>query len=211
MPDRPVGNEQEGSVNRFRVVAASLMLLVLASLPGVAAAGGALQATAIPTVTGTPEGPMVIALEQVNVRDGPGILYNLVSVLVAGQRVPALGRSPGGDWIQISYPGGVGWVYSFNVTLEAGAFPMRIIEPPPSPTPRVTSTIDPTLAAQFPSLGQPPATRLPTYTPAAPVPQPTFPSNGEAGSGRGFPPVLAIFGLLVVGSFGMVISILRGR
>jgi hypothetical protein len=97
------------------------------------------------------------------------------------------------------------------VTLEAGAFPMRIIEPPPSPTPRVTSTIDPTLAAQFPSLGQPAATRLPTYTPAAPVPQPTFPSNGEAGSGRGFPPVLAIFGLLVVGSFGMVISILRGR
>lgn len=196
---------------RSRVLAGSLVLIALTSLPGVAAARGAAQATAIPTVTGTPEGPMVIALEQVNVRDGPGILYNLVSVLVAGQRVPALGRSPGGDWIQISYPGGVGWVYSFNVTLEAGAFPIRVVEPPPSPTPRVTSTIDPTLAAQFPSLGQPAATRLPTYTPAAPVVQATFPSNADADGGRGFPPVLAIFALLIVGSFGTVISILRGR
>jgi hypothetical protein len=189
-------------------------LIAVASLPGAAAARGAAQATAIPTVTGTPEGPMVIALEQVNVRDGPGILYNLVGVLVAGQRVPALGRSPGGDWIQISYPGapgGTGWVYSFNVTLEAGAFPIRVVEPPPSPTPRVTSTIDPTLAAQFPSLGQPAATRLPTYTSAAPVVQATFPSNADADGGRGFPPVLAIFGLLIVGSFGTVISILRGR
>jgi len=35
--------------------------------------------------------------------------------------------------------------------------------------------------------------------------------GNEGGGGRGFPPVLAIFGLLVVGSFGMVISILRGQ
>jgi len=200
---------------RKRALAASsaaIMLLVLA--PRAAVANASLQATAIPTVTGTPPGPMVVALEQVNVRDGPGVLYNPVGVLIAGQRVPALGRSPGGDWIEISYPGapgGVGWVYSYNVTLEAGAFPLRIVEPPPTPTPRITSTIDPTLAAQFPALGQPAATRLPTFTPAAPVVQPTFASNAEGGGGRGFPPVLAIFGLLVVGSFGMVISILRGQ
>jgi hypothetical protein len=200
---------------RNRALAAPIAaFLLIALVPRVAGGSGSLQATAIPTVTGTPPGPMVVALEQINVRDGPGVLYNRVGILVAGQRAPALGRSPGGDWIEISYPGapgGVGWVYSYNVTLEAGAFPLRIVEPPPSPTPRITSTIDPTLAAQFPSLGQPAATRLPTFTPAAPVPQPTFASNAESGGGRGFPPVLAIFGLLVVGSFGMVISILRGR
>ena len=200
---------------RRPVLAASIAaVLILALAPSGPAASAALQATAIPTVTGTPEGPMVVALEQINVRDGPGVLYNRVGVLVAGQRVPALGRSPGGDWIEISYPGapgGAGWVYSFNVTLEAGAFPLRIVEPPPSPTPRITPTIDPTLAAQFPSLGQPVATRLPTYTPAPPVVQATFPASGESSGGRGFPPVLAIFGLMVVGSFGIVISILRGR
>jgi hypothetical protein len=201
---------------RTRALAASmaavLLLLALASRP--AAANASLQATLIATVTGTPEGPMVVALEQINVRDGPGVLYNRVGVLVAGQRAPALGRSPGGDWIEISYPGapgGVGWVYSYNVTLETGAVPLRIVEPPPSPTPRITSTIDPTLAAQFPSLGQPAATRLPTFTPAAPVVQPTFAPNGGQDGSRGFPPVLAIFGLLVVGSFGMLISFLRGR
>src|SRR3990170_1834090 len=198
---------------RKRALAASwaaIMLLVLA--PRAAVANASLQATAIPTVTGTPPGPMVMAIEQVNVRDGPGVLYNPVGVLIAGQRVPALGRSPGGDWIEISYPGapgGVGWVYSYNVALEAGAFPLRIVEPPPSPTPRITPTINPTLAAQFPSLGQPVATRLPTYTPAPPVVQATFPANGESSGGRGFPPVLAIFGLMVVGSFE--ITILRGR
>ncbi len=201
--------------SRSRALAATVLaLFVLALAPSTAAAGLSLQATAIPTVTGTPEGPAVIALEQINVRDGPGVLYNRVGVLIAGQRAPALGRSAGGDWIEISYPGapgGVGWVYSFNVTLEAGAFSLRIVEPPPSPTPRITSTIDPTLAAQFPNLGRPAATRLPTFTPAPPVVQATFPANGGESGVGGFPPVLAIFALLVVGSFGIVISILRGR
>src|SRR3972149_1171989 len=122
---------------------AAMMLLVLE--PHAAVANASLPATAIPTVTGTPPGPMVVALEQVNVRDGPGVLYNPVGVLIAGQRVPALGRSPGGDWIEISYPGGPGgggWVYSYNVALEAGGVSLRIVEPPPTPPPRIPSPID---------------------------------------------------------------------
>jgi hypothetical protein len=72
----------------------------------------------------------------------------------------------------------------------------------------VTATIDPTLAAQF-NLGQAPPTRLPTFTPAPPVVQPTIEPEQENGPG-GFPPILAILGLLVVGFLGMVISFLRG-
>jgi hypothetical protein len=162
------------------------------------------------TVTGTPQGPMIIVPDQVNVRLGPGTEYDKVGVLIAGQEAPALGRSPGGDWIQIEYPGvpdNIAWVYASFVVLESAQM-LPIVEIPPTPTPRVTATIDPTLAAQF-NLGEAPPTRLPTFTPAAPVIQPTFEPE-EAMQPQGVPPILALLGLLVVGAFGMVISFLRG-
>lgn len=155
---------------------------------------------------------MILVPDQVNVRTGPGTEgYEIIGVLITGQRATALGRSPGGDWIQISYPGvedNVAWVYAPLVTLEGQGF-LPVVEPPPTPTARVTATIDPTLAAQFNLLDVTP-TRLPTFTPAGPVAQPTFTSGAEPVSGRGFPPALAILGLFVVGSFGAVISVLRG-
>ena len=164
-----------------------------------------------PTVTGTPPGPTILVPEQVNVRLGPSTDYELVGVLIAGQTAPALGRSPGGEWIQIFYagvPGNVAWVYAPFVVLETGQRLLPIIEPPPTPTPRITATIDPTLAAQF-NLGDAPATRLPTFTPVDPVTVPTFESFESSSSG-GFPPILAILALLVIGVFGTFISVLRG-
>lgn len=163
------------------------------------------------TVTGTPEGPSILVPEQVNVRLGPSTDYEKVGVLIAGQTAPALGRSPGGEWIQIFYagvPGNIAWVYAPFVVLETGQRLLPIIEPPPTPTPRVTATIDPTLAAQF-NIGEAPPTRLPTFTPAEPVTVPTF-EVSEAGESGGFPPILAILALLVVGVFGTFISVLRG-
>ena len=50
--------------------------------------------------------------------------------------------------------------------------PLPIVEPPPSPTPQYTATIDPTLAAQFVITIQP--TRLPTFTEPAPIVIPTI-------------------------------------
>lgn len=163
------------------------------------------------TVTGTPEGPSILVPEQVNVRLGPSTDYDKVGVLIAGQTASALGRSPGGEWIQIFYagvPGNIAWVYAPFVVLETGQRLLPIIEPPPTPTPRVTATIDPTLAAQF-NIGEAPPTRLPTFTPAEPVSVPTF-EVSEAGGSGGFPPILAILALLVVGVFGTFISVLRG-
>jgi hypothetical protein len=167
--------------------------------------------TPIATVTGTPEGPQILVPDQVNVRLCPSTDCDLVGVLIAGQQASAIGRSPGGDWIQIIYPGipgNVAWVYSHYVVLPPGQSMLPIVEPPPTTTPRVTSTVDPTLAAQF-NLGGLISTPLPTYTAVAPVMQPTFESvqNGNQAS---FPPVLAIFSLMVLGLFGIVISMLRG-
>ncbi len=188
----------------------TMLLSTAGSLPGLSASQ---VSQFIATVTSTPSGPMVIAPDQVNVRSGPGANYDRIGVLAAGQRAPALGRSPGGDWIQIVYPGvrgNVGWVYAYNVSLEGGGI-LAVVEPPPLPTERATATIDPTLAAQFPNLGRPAATRLPTFTAAPPVVQPTFSVSDGRGQGFGFPPILAILGLLVVGTLGTVISVLRGR
>jgi hypothetical protein len=164
------------------------------------------------TVTGTPPGPMIVVPDMVNVRSGPGVHYDQVGVLIQGQTAPAIGRSPGGDWIQIIYPGVPGntaWVYAPFVRLDASPGLLPIVEPPATPTPRITATIDPTLAAQFLDLGVPSPTRPPTFTPAAPVVYPTLgPASPEPQAG--FPPILAILGLFVVGLFGTLISVLRG-
>ena len=166
----------------------------------------------IATVTGTPTGPVVVVPDQVNVRTGPNTEYELIGVLIAGQTAPAIGRTSGGDWILIAYagvPNNIAWVYSPFVVLDPpGAF-LPIIESPATATPRVTPTIDPTLAAQF-NLSDVTATRLPTFTAAPPLIQPTI-AAPELNSGTGIPPVLTIAGLVLIGTFGILISVLRGN
>jgi len=194
-----------------------LLLLAFLMQAGPAQAGehGQIPTVAIATVTGTPQGAIITVKnsgnqDQINVRSGPGTIgYDIVGVLVVSQTAPALGRTPGGDWVQIVYPGvpgGVAWVYAPLVEL-AGTVP--IVEAPPTPTPRVTPTIDPTLAAQFLIDIQP--TRLPTYTPPPPISIPTFEAVNSLSSNSRLPMGFVIIGLTVLGLFGMLISALRGR
>ena len=168
----------------------------------------------VPTVTGSPQGPVVdvrrdIDQDSINVRAGPSAKYDIIGVLIVGQNVPAVGRTPGGDWIQIFYPGvpgSSGWVYSPLVTVS-GSIP--IVEPPPTPTPRTTPTIDPTLAAQF--ILEIPPTRLPTFTAPPPLVIPTFESQAPATVPAGIPMGIVVIGMAVLGFFGVVISFLRGN
>ncbi len=197
----------------------SLWIFILAAVCGLALTAPGLTVVlaqqptgSVPTVTGTPGGAMVTVnsdQEQINVRGGPSTyLYPPIGVLLAGQQIPAVGRSPGGDWIQIVYPGvpgSVGWVYAPLVKLSPGAN-LPIVEPPPTPTPASTPQIDPTLAAAFIVPETP--TRLPTYTPPAPLIVPTFTDATPANSG--IPIGLLIFGFGFVGALGVLISFLRG-
>jgi len=169
----------------------------------------------IPTVTGTPVGALAVVLDSeqgfINVRAGPStVAYEIVGMLVEGSQVPALGRSPGGEWIQVAYPGtpgGVAWIWKDLVEVS-GSLP--VIEPPPTATPMITATIDPTLAAQF--LVEVPPTRLPTFTEPPPVVQPTLPVDAPiASQAGGLPMGMLIIGMLVIGVFGTLISFLRGR
>lgn len=168
----------------------------------------------IPTVTGTATGPIgrtVLDQDEINVRSGPGTdVFPRIGVLLPGQDVPVLGRSPGGDWLEVYYPGvpgNKGWVYQALVVLPAGTV-LQIIEPPSTPTPAVTPTIDATLAARF--ITDVPPTRLPTYTPAQPITIPTFESENSRAIYSDIPMGLPITVLLILGLIGGMISLLRG-
>lgn len=141
----------------------------------------------------------------VNVRAGPSSVYygSPIGELPIGATAQALAITPGRDWIEISFssgPNGVGWVYAPFVTLT-GVPP--ILEPPPTFTPIAISTVDPALIGTF-SL-KPTQTRLPTFTPPAPLDIPTF-SVSPAEPSRGFPLGIVIVALGIVGLLGIVVS-----
>jgi hypothetical protein len=153
----------------------------------------------------TPTGIFVTVTysDPINVRSGPStIQYPIVAQLAPGEVVPALGISPGREWIQISYPGGTGWVYSSFVAISGGE--LGILEPPPTPT-AVIATIDPTLAAAF-NL-QPTQTRMPTFTPPPPLEVPQF---TDANRGPAFLGASGIFilSLTLIGGVGLIVSFL---
>lgn len=166
---------------------------------------------AIPTVTGTPTGPLAIVYsdpeDQINVRSGPDVFYPKVGVLINRQEVPAIARTEGGTWVKIVYPGvaeGVAWVYAPYVRVT-GELP--IVPKPPTPTPATTPTIDPTLAAQF--ISEIPATRKPTFTPAPPLIIPTYETSSTHSGTAGLPSGFIILGLVSIGVFGLIVSVLR--
>ena len=144
--------------------------------------------------------------DPINVRGGPStVYYPIVGQLFPGDTAPALGTSPGREWVQISYPsapGGVGWVYAIYVTVTGGE--LLVVEAPSTPTPEITSTIDPTLAAAFDF--QPTATRLPTFTPPPPL---TVPQFTEVSTPRrdGLATGIYVVSLVFLGMIGLIVSV----
>jgi hypothetical protein len=81
-----------------------------------------------------------------------------------------------------------------------------VVEPPPTPTPLYTPTIDPTLAAQFIVTNAP--TRLPTYTPPPPLAIPTF-QSAPAGVASKLPMGLLIIITIAMGVFLGLVSLFQ--
>ena len=203
------------TTTKFSIAFISLIVLLIIVKPVVA--GNIMNQqnnAAIPTVTGTPEGVMAtVLLDQenpVNVRSGPGVFFDKVGVLLPGQKVSVSGRSAGGDWVRVDYPGApgnYGWVYSPVVYISPGELP--IIEPPSTPTPEVTQTINPTLAAQF--ITTPNPTRMPTYTPGDPLVVPTYTDAYQASLLGGIPMGLVIIIMAGFGGLLALYSFIRSR
>lgn len=147
---------------------------------------------------------------QINVRMGPSsTVYPVVGILLQGATAPALGRSQGGDWIQIEFPSapnGVGWVYSPLVQISPPSN-LLVVPPPPTPLPPATNTIDPTLAAQFVVL--PTSTRLATFTPQVTyTPLPTF-ASAQQNSNNNVPLGTIVVAFAILGFIGFLLSLIR--
>ncbi|HSL28055.1 MAG TPA: SH3 domain-containing protein [Anaerolineales bacterium] len=198
------------------VLALSLALCLLGLFDSGNASVLAQQPTgSVPTVTGTPLGPIITvdqSIPVIHVHAGPSSFdYPSIGVLLANETAPAIGRARDReDWIQISYPGvpgSTGWVYALYVKLSPGAR-LQLVDIPATPTPFATPTINPTLEAAF--IGQQTPTRLPTFTPPPPLEQPIF-NEQSSTPAAGVPTGLLIVSLALFGFFGAVISYLRGR
>lgn len=187
----------------FKILTGALVVIALGTgilfLPGQA---GAYQDASTPvgvyvTVTYT---------DPINVRSGPSTVnYPVIGQLPSGAVVQALGVSVAREWVQIAFdgaPNGKGWVYASFVTVSGGELP--VVEAPPTPTPLVTSTIDPTLAAAFNT--QPTQTRLPTFTAPPPLTVPQFQDESSSPTTRVFG--IFIISLGLVGSVGLLVSFL---
>lgn len=202
---------------KYSFLAGFLLFLALVFSLLSSVTGAALEQESTPmiaTVTGTVEGPMAYVIQnpetQINLRSGPNTTYDRVGVLMVGQRVPALGQSAGGQWIQVGYPGvpgGKAWVWSLFVEIYPPVA-LPIIEPPPSPTPRETATIDPTLEARF--IVTRDATRLPTFTNPPPLVIPTFQDSGSAVGGR-VPMGFVIMGFAGIGLLFSLVAFFERR
>jgi len=197
----------------FSVLIIAAILFAILSAPAPIFVSAQQPTGSIPTVTGTPPGPLVTVYlnnDQVDVYAGPSSYdYPAVGVMLAGQQAPALGRAEGLDWIEIQYLGiygSIAWIYAPYVSLTSGST-LPIVPVPPTPTPASTPTINPTLAAALiPAVT---STRLSTFTPPAPIVLPTF--VDETRSPGSIPIGLVIVGLLFIGGLGAIISFLRGR
>lgn len=187
-----------------------LVLLLLLAMPGVNAAAQEVTPTVQSAEPGAVYATVVTGSEpSINVRSGPHVDYDLLGSLLAGTKVRAFGRSPGGEWVQIEFPSapdGRGWVYAYYVQLSGD---VPVVVPPPTPTPPTTPTVDPTLAAQFilpaqptrkPTFTAPPPLVIPTFTPAPAATNPLRPEFLYAG--------IAIF---VIGVLGFLASLAKSR
>lgn len=112
--------------------------------------------------TPVPANPEVTVTEIANVRGGPGLTYNILGAANPGQKFPVTGKSPDGQWWQITYNGAPAWLFGELVTAqnaEAVAVAQNIPAAPPPPT-------------AAPVVAAPPPTAVPAPAPAEPAPTP---------------------------------------
>ncbi|MCX6030485.1 MAG: SH3 domain-containing protein [Chloroflexi bacterium] len=145
-------------------VTATPLILPTATKPPATATPVAPTNTPVPPPTAVPptNTPVPAARfstgQAVNVRNGPGVNYNLLGQLPAGQSFEITGKNNAGDWLQFTYNGQPAWVSAGLVNVSGDAGSIKLAQnipapPPPPPTTRPQPTTPP----------QPAATSAPQY------------------------------------------------
>jgi Tol biopolymer transport system component len=124
-------------------------------LPGEATATPDLAATSTPS-------PQLVALQNMNVRQGPSTQYPIVGYLPQDQTSLIVGQSPDGTWWKIACPAGATgiecWVSGgaqFTTASNTAGVPVAAVPPTPIPAPTNTPAPEPTtppVAASNPAL-----------------------------------------------------------
>jgi len=91
-----------------------------------------------PTAIAPGQPSLTVAVDILNVREGPGTNYTVIGQLTQGATAPVRGKSADGQWWQISFPagpGGVGWVFAELAQVTEAARGVAVAAAPPTPTP----------------------------------------------------------------------------
>jgi len=174
-----------------------------------------------------------------NVRAQPDIEGELLGQIYPGDEYPVLGRAEGTLWLKIQYPDsptGTAWVFEQVIQLSGNVD--QITDIPLSTEPTIdanqvgatqtveglaltpgalaTATADAIIfGAAISGSPLPPvetAGPLPTYTYPATLAGQATPSTGTSAGGEseeGLPPIVPIVALAALGSFGLLVSLLR--
>lgn len=102
-----------------------------AQLPTLTAAVPAATTQASATLKTATAAPQHAALQTgVNLRNGPGMLFDIINAYNQNQSVLVLGQAPAGDWYQVQTPDNrTGWMRSAVLTLDGLAMDLPVIVP----------------------------------------------------------------------------------
>lgn len=139
---QPAQNPPSGlSADELAGTATALASLPLAAVTGTPTetAPQAISVTASITITPTTCVSTVVANSPVNVRSGPGTVYEPpIGSLNLGESAGVAGKNDDGTWWYINFPagsGGHGWVSASVVTASCIPTSLAIIAAPPTPVP----------------------------------------------------------------------------
>ncbi|MGQ9907615.1 MAG: SH3 domain-containing protein [Candidatus Flexifilum sp.] len=161
------------------------------------------QFTSVPPINPNDPTCRVLTNANVNLRQGPGTNYPVLTLLTAGTVAPVTGRIGSNQWYQVRVGTTLGWVSAGYVTLYGtlcSTVPLVPTPPPPSPSAQPTIPVTPPTATPIP----------PTATPVPPTATPGLPDllitsvNGPATLtlGPGNTPVSAAFTVTITNNGG---------
>ena len=109
-----------------------------------------------PTFTKTPEPGAIVDTDSLNIREGPGTMYGIVTGVDRGDLLEITGQAYNCEWLKVKTESGVsGWVSADLVKFEQSCSSIPSAAIPPTPIPLPTSTPVPvqlpTATAQAPS------------------------------------------------------------
>lgn len=100
--------------------------------------------TPTPAPTPTPSGyTLTIQSAVQNVRNGPGLQFEVIGQLRRGTQARVLGATPDYAWLVIDFRGQWGWLASYLVATFGNRNLLPVIQPPATPTPAPTATQTP--------------------------------------------------------------------